>query len=214
MQRVSVQDSAVRYVSFLLHARAVNSWCHPWLKKPVHCRSNFYFLFQTLIVSPTGSNKVAQNYYSRNISCLMGKVHRKPSKPWLQTHVIESHILNGISWIESRACNWRGFGGTNRRCSPAMGLPGICCLPRRRQRERTCPLSDRQRSFPLGLLLAEDLVDLLCWSLELQNEAFVSRFAPLGQRKYPQQEDMDFALLLGWNCGIKTLFFHWGEEWS
>lgn len=89
---VSVWDSAVRYVSFLLCARAVNSWCHPWLKKPVLCRSNF--LFQTLIGSPIGNNRVAPNYYSCNISCLMGRVHRKPSKLWLQTRLIESHILD------------------------------------------------------------------------------------------------------------------------
>lgn len=91
---VSGQDLAVWYVSFWLCARAVKSWCYLWLKKPVHCRSNFYFLFQTLIVSPMGNNKVAPNYYSHNISCLMGRVHRKPSKPWLQTRLMASHILN------------------------------------------------------------------------------------------------------------------------
>ena len=90
---VSGQVSAVWYISFLLCARAVNSWCHPWLKKLGLCRSNFYCLFQTLIVSPMGNNKVAQNYYSCTISYLMGRVHRKPSKPWWQTHLIESHIL-------------------------------------------------------------------------------------------------------------------------
>lgn len=62
------------------------------VEKPVLCRSNF--LFQTLIGSPIGNNRVAPNYYSCNISCLMGKVHRKPSKLWLQTHLIESHILD------------------------------------------------------------------------------------------------------------------------
>lgn len=90
---VSGQDLAVWYVSSRLCARAVKSWCYLWLKKPVHCRSNF-FLFQTLIVSPMGNNKVAPSYYSRNISCLMGRVHRKPSKPWLQTRLMASHILN------------------------------------------------------------------------------------------------------------------------
>lgn len=199
---VSVQDSSVRYVSFLLRARAVNSWCHPCLKKPVHCRSYFYFLVQTLIGSPTGSNKVAQNYYSRNISCLMGKVHRKPSKPWLQTHVIESHILNGVSWIGSRACNWRGSGGTNRRCSPATGLPGICCLPRRRQRERTCPRSDRQRSFPLGLLLAEDLVESFMLEPRAPKWGFCKWFCSSGTREIPTARGHGFcfvARLKLWN---------------
>lgn len=52
-------------------------------------------MFQTLVVGPTGSNNVAPNYYSCNLSCLQGKVHgKKTSKTWLQTHLIESHILN------------------------------------------------------------------------------------------------------------------------
>lgn len=155
--------SLIRLLSAVVLMWTVGAIVERKKKKSFVYRSHSNFLFQTLTVNPVGSDSVAPNYYSCNLSLLLlGKVHRKPSKTWLQTHLIASRILNwayvGLSpghetgedlvaviddVLLSLDCQASVFclgGGSVKECAhPAIG----------------------RRNFSLGLLLDRNVLDVV-----------------------------------------------------